>query len=66
MGAEAEAIGTFWRSRAPHIDWGHRLIAWFVDCDLGRVRIIVFGGVSIASVLLPRLCTNRIHTSPRT
>ena len=34
-------------------DWSYRLIAWFMGCDLGRVRIIVFGRVSIASILLP-------------
>ena len=34
------------------IDWSHRLIAWFMGGNLGRVCIIVFGRVSLASVLL--------------
>ena len=44
-------------------DWSCRLIAWFMGCNLGRARIIVFGRVSIASVLLSRRRTKHIHTN---
>ena len=38
------------------VDWRNRVVACSVGCDLGRFCLINFGCVSIAVVLLSRLC----------